>query len=76
MSWYEGANCQITGCCLSHIRIKQGSVLSLALFLLIVDPLLKALEQSGLGLSVNHFYAGGSLHANNIRTLATSTSSV
>ena len=31
--------------------IKQGSVLSPALFLLVMDPLLKMLEQSGLGLS-------------------------
>lgn len=76
MSWYEGAKCQITGCCLSHIQIKQGSILSPALFLLIVDPLLKALEWSGLGLSVNHFCAGGFLHADNIRTPATSTGSV
>ena len=34
------------------------------------------LEQSGLGPSVNNFYAGGFLHADNIRTLATSTGSV
>ena len=56
--------------------VKQGSVLSPALFLLVMDPLLRVLEQSGLGLSVNIFYAGGFLHADNIRTLATSTGSV
>ena len=39
--------------------VKQGSVLSPALFLLVMDLLLRLLEQSGLGLSVNNFYAGG-----------------
>ena len=41
--------------------VKQGSVLSPALFLLGMDPLLRVLEQSGLSLSVNNFYAGGFL---------------
>ena len=31
--------------------VKQGSVLSPTLFLLVRDPLLRVLEQSGLGLS-------------------------
>ena len=64
------------GCCLSHTLYREGSVLSPALFLLVMDPLLKTLEQSGLGLSVNNFYAGGFLHADDIRTLATSTDSL
>ena len=34
------------------------------------------LEQSGLDLSVNNFYAGGFLHVDDIRNLATSTGSV
>ena len=34
------------------------------------------LEQSGLGLFVNNFYAEGFLHADDIRTLITSTGSV
>ena len=49
--------------------VKQGSVLSPTLFLLVMDPLLKQLQASGLGLSVNQYYAGGYLHANDIRTL-------
>ena len=52
--------------------VKQGSVLSPVLFMIVMDPLLKQLEASGLGLSVNNFYAGGFLHADDIRTLATS----
>ena len=56
--------------------VKQGSVLSPTLFLLVMDPLLKQLELSGLGLSVNNFYAGGFLHADDIRTLATSIDSL
>ena len=38
--------------------------------------LLSQLEQSGVGLSVNNFYAGGFLHADDIKTLATSADSV
>ena len=41
-----------------------------------MDPLLKQLQTSGLGLSVNRYYAGGFLHANDIRTLATSEDSL
>ena len=55
--------------------VKQGSVLSPALFLLVMDLLLKMLEQSRIGLSVNNFYTGGSVHADDIRTLTTSTDS-
>ena len=51
--------------------VKQGSVLSPALFLLVMDPLLRQLQASGLGLSVNRYYPGGYLHADNIRILAT-----
>ena len=41
-----------------------------------MDLLQSLLEQSELSLSVNNFYAGGFLHADDIRTLATSTDSV
>ena len=80
-NWYEGATCQVKVddgmlCELYPIQrgVKQGSVLSPALFLLVMDPLLRVLEQSGL--SVNNFYAGGFLHGDDIRTLATTTGSV
>ena len=60
----------------SNAMVKQGSVLSPSLFLLVMDPLLKQLETSGLGLFVNSFYVGGFLHADDIRTLATSADSL
>ena len=77
-SWYTGGSCQVKlDGMLSqsfHVKrgVKQGSVLSPALFLLVMDPLLKQLQTSGLGLSVNRYYAGGFLHADDIHTLATS----
>ena len=46
--------------------VKQGSVRSPVLFLLVMDPLLIKLQQSGIGLSVNNFFAGFFLHANDI----------
>ena len=52
--------------------MKQGSVLSPALFLLVLDPFLRELQTSWLGLSINNFYAGGFLHADDVRTLASS----
>ncbi len=56
--------------------MKQGSLLSPALFLLVMDPLLTELQASGLELSVNRFYAGGFLHTDDIRTLTTSEDSL
>ena len=56
--------------------VKQGSVLSPTLFLLVMDPLLRQLQVAGVGLSINSFYAGGFLHADDIRTLATSETSL
>ena len=53
--------------------VKQGSVLSPALFLLVMDPLL---QSSGVGLSINNFYASGFLHADDIHTVATSPESL
>ena len=52
--------------------MKPGSLLSPVLFLLVMDPLLIGLQQSGIGLPVNDFFAGSFLHADDIRTLSTS----
>ena len=50
--------------------MRQGSILSPALFLLVMDPLLRQLQTLSIGASVNSMYAGGYLHADDIRTLA------
>lgn len=52
--------------------LKQGSVLSPVLFLLVMDPLFKQLQSTQLELTRNEFYAGGFFHADDIRTQATS----
>ena len=73
-SWYEGAVSQVrldrvlSGEFEIKRGVKQGSVLSPTLFLLIMKTLL---QTSGLGLTINSFYAGGFAHADNIRMLAT-----
>ena len=41
-----------------------------------MDLLLRELQASGLGLSINNFYAGGFLHADDVRTLASSKESL
>ena len=57
--------------------VKQGSVLSPALFLLVMNPLLQQLDSPGFGLSVNNYtLQGGFIHADDIRTLATSVDSL
>ena len=68
--WYEGARCHVkwneavSGSFEIGRGVKQGSILSPVLFLLIMDPLLLSmLETSKVGLSVNGCYAGGFAHA-------------
>ena len=56
--------------------VRQGSVLSPALFLLIMDLLLRQLQALSIGVSVNNMYAGDFLHADDIRTLAPNTSTL
>ena len=81
-TWYEGGKCfiHIDGVSSASFPIergvRQGSILSPTLFNIIMDPLLKTLEASGLGLSVNNLFCGAYLHADDIRTLTTSVSSL
>ena len=51
-------------------------MLSPVLFLLVLDPILRELQASGLGLLINNFYAGSFLHADDVRTLASSKESL
>ena len=41
-----------------------------------MDPLLRSLKESGLGLSGNEFYVGGFIYANDIRTVVSSMKSL
>ena len=81
-NWYEGGTCsvQVDGAVSKPFSIErgvpQGSVLSPTLFNIIMDPLLKLLESSGLGLCVNGLYGGAYLHADDVRTLSASVSSL
>ena len=81
-SWYDNVRCRvcINGNLSSDFIVQRGvrlgSVLSPTLFLLVMNPLLIKLQASGLGPSINNFYAGGFLYADDIRTLATSESTL
>ena len=52
--------------------VLQGSVLSPSLFLMVMDPLLRTLQQEGLGPSFSGLYGGGFAHADDIRTIRSS----
>ena len=54
-----------------HRGVRQGSVLSPVLFLLVMDPTLLELQQKSCGLSVNGLFLGALSHADDIRTLST-----
>ena len=81
-SWYKGGAYQVkVGWRVSDRfmvegGVKQGLVLSPTLFLLAMDPLLRQLQASRLELSLNQYHVGGYLHADDVRTLATSEESL
>ena len=80
--WYEGGSCRVkledrfSNAFLVQRGVRQGSVLSPTLFLLVMDPLLKKLESASLGLKINDLFVGGFAHADDIRTITNSTSSL
>ena len=53
----------------------QGSILSPTHFNIAMDPLLRT-KAADLGLSVNNIYGGAYLHADDIRTVANSVSTL
>ena len=62
--------------CTLERGVLQGSVLSPALFLLIMDTLLKCLQSKGLDLFIGETYAGAFIHADDIHTVSTVNSSL
>ena len=56
--------------------VHQGSIFSSSFFLLVMDPHMKLLQSVSLGTSIHNTYTGGYLHADDIRTLACSYSSM
>ena len=77
-SWYTSPKSmvRVNGLLSSPLTLErgvlQGSILSPVLFLLIMDPHLKSLQNKGLGPSVGDLYAGGFIHADDIRTISSS----
>ena len=80
--WYADGTCCV---CVDGVSsrvfpiergVRQGSVLSPTLFNIVMDPLLTSLESSDLGLCVNRLYGGAYLHADDIRTLSTSATTL
>ena len=49
--------------------VRQGSVLSLTLFLVAINPLLNSLEQLNKGVNIADVYVGSMAHADDIRSV-------
>ena len=81
-NWYKGGSCcvkledRLSNDFPAQRGVREGSVLSPTLFLLVMDPLLKKLESASLGLKINDLFVGGFTHADNIRTITNNTSSL
>ena len=56
--------------------VKQGSVLSPALFLVVMNSLLKVMRSTNTGASLHGTFVGTAVHADDVRTIAPSIQSV
>ena len=81
-NWYTGStsrvrvNNEISEPFIVARGVKQGSVLSPTLFLIVMDQLLKQLREKKHGLSVCQTYAGAAIHADDLRTTPESKEAV
>ena len=81
-SWYHSPVSRVkhknnlsTPFCISR-GVKQGSVLSPSLFLIIMNSLLQRMRNLNCGGSIHGFFAGTAVHADDVRSIAPNISSV
>ena len=80
-SYYDGPTCHMK--CKNSLSqefviergVRQGSVLSPSLFLLLMDGLLDKLTEANAGLTLGNIYAGSMAHADDVRSLTCEPSS-
>ena len=76
--WYTTLKCQVklnssVSCHFTLDRgVRQCSVLSPVLFLLMMDLLLKEMERRNLGSSFTSLFLGAAAHADDVRTITSS----
>ena len=81
-AWYHQPMCKVkvdgrtSSSFVIERGVRQGSVLSPALFLIVMNPLLQRMQQRRLGATVHGLYAGAFAHADDIRTVTSSKESM
>ncbi len=74
-NWYKGGSAcvkpdnKLSAPFSSNRGVREGSVLWPTLLLLVMNPVLKCLESTELGLKIGEQFLGGFAHADDIRTL-------